>query len=92
MTVHANRLVWKRDGDDIELGICFTTSRPVVGELILHTAEIRGGGHTGVWKVVLAYHQPFMPESMTWHNWRRLGVEPETTTYYWVEPAEGPWS
>lgn len=91
MTVHALRLVWKRDGADVELGVCFTTARPVAGELIAHTADVPAVA-TGVWKVVLVYHMPFMAHSMTWRAWRERGEVPTDMTYYWVEPAEGPWS
>lgn len=90
MTVHALHLVWKRDGEDIELGTCFNTDRPVKGELISYGSD-NAADQTGVWRVVLVYHQPFMPDSQTWRGWRENGEEPQGMTYYWVEPAEGPW-
>jgi hypothetical protein len=90
MSVHALHLVWKRGGEDVELGTCFDTTRPVVGELIAYTSG-QAPDQTGVWKVKLVYHQAFMSGTLTWRDWRERGVEPECMTYYWVEPAEGPW-
>jgi len=31
MTVHKLELVWKRDGEDVELGSCFNATRPCRG-------------------------------------------------------------
>jgi hypothetical protein len=91
VSVHKLHLVWKRDGEDVELGSCFNTTRLVVGELIPFSSE-NAKDRAGVWKVVLVYHQaPFMERSQTWREWRERGAEPEDMTYYWVEPAEGPW-
>lgn len=90
MTVHALRLVWKRDGEDVELGTCFDITRPVIGELISYTSE-EAKDQTGVWRVVSVYHMPFMARSDTWRDWTERGREPKGMTYYWVEPAEGPW-
>jgi hypothetical protein len=90
MTVHKLNLVWKRDGQDVELGVCFNGTRPVNGELISFSSE-EARDQTGVWKVVLVYHQPFMERSQTWRDWRERGTQPEDMTTYWVEPAEGPW-
>lgn len=91
MSVHAIRLVWKRDGQDVELGMCYQTARPIAGELISYSSD-QARDQTGVWKVVLVYHQPFMQGSRIWSDWRRNGQEPEGLMHYWVEPAEGPWS
>lgn len=91
MTVHALHLVWKRDGEDVELGTCFSVTRPAVGELISFIGD-QARDQTGVWRVVLVYHQPFVEGSQTWRNWRDRGEQPEDNlTTYWVEPAEGPW-
>jgi hypothetical protein len=90
VSVHELRLVWKRDGEDIELGACFNSTRPDVGELISYSSD-NAKDQTGVWKVVLVYHQPFMARSQTWRDWRERGRQPEDMTTYWVEPAEGPW-
>jgi hypothetical protein len=90
MTVHGLRLVWKHAGEDVVLGTCFTTTRPVAGELISYSSD-EEPGQTGVWRVVLVYHEPFMERSLTWANWRTRGEEPQDMTTYWVEPAEGPW-
>jgi hypothetical protein len=90
VSVHELHLVWKQDGEDVELGSCFQTTRPALGDLISYSSE-HAPGQTGVWKVVLVYHQPFMRGSQTWHNWHDRGTQPEDMTYYWVEPAEGPW-
>lgn len=91
MTVHKLELVWKRDGEDVELGTCFNTTRPVAGELISFSSD-QARDQAGVWKVVLVYHQPFMARSQTWSNWRERGEQPGEMTTYWVEPAEGPWA
>jgi hypothetical protein len=93
MTVYTINLVWKRDGEDIELGACYQTTRPVVGELINYVSD-RSPGHAGPWRVVLVYHQPFLRDSHTWRAWRecKCAVQPrDDLAYYWVEPAEGPW-
>lgn len=90
MSVYTLHLVWKRDGEDIELGTYFHDIRPVAGELISFNSD-NAKDQTGVWKVVLVYHQPFMERSQTWRNWRDRGEQPEDMTWYWVEPAEGPW-
>jgi hypothetical protein len=90
MSVYSLSLVWKRDGEDVDLGTCFHTSRPIAGELLTFISDaVRE--HV-VWKVALVYHHPFKPDSPDWTSWRRTGIEPEGMTYYWVEPAEGPWS
>lgn len=90
MTVHELHLVWKRDGEDVELGSCFLPTRPAVGELLSYGSDKTPGG-TGVWKVVLVYHHPFMHGSQTWRNWTERGEQPDSATYLWVEPTEGPW-
>lgn len=88
MGVHTIRLVWKHDGEDVELGTCYQTTRPVKGELVSYHSDQAPGQ---VWRVVLVYHQPFMPGSQTWRMWRDRGERPEEMTTYWVVPAEGPW-
>lgn len=88
MGVYTIRLVWKRDGEDVELGTCYQTVRPVKGELVSYHSDRAPGG---VWRVVLVYHQPFMPGSTKWRTWRERGEQPQDMTAYWVVPAEGPW-
>lgn len=90
MSVHTLRLVWKRDGEDVELGECYQTTRPIAGELISYSSE-HARDQTGVWKVELVYHQPFMRDSQTWRSWRDRGTQPADMSVYWVVPAEGPW-
>jgi hypothetical protein len=91
VSVHTLHLVWKYNGLDIDLGTCYSTIRPMVGEIINYHSE-QSPDHRGPWRVVLVYHQPFMPGSQTWVEWKTRGRQPEDSmTYYWVEPAEGPW-
>ena len=90
MTVQTLHLVWKRNGEDIELGECYLAGRPLVGDLITYSSNW-APDQSGVWRIVLVYHHPFEHGSQTWRNWRDRGEQPEATTYYWVEPADGPW-
>lgn len=90
MSVYILRLVWKRDGEDVALGECYSANRPFKGELISYSSD-QAPDQSGVWRVVLVYHMPFMYGSQTWRNWRDRGEQPDRATDYWVEPADGPW-
>ena len=90
MGVHILRLVWKRDGDDVKLGECYLATRPQKDDLLSYPSP-QAPEQSGVWRIVLVYHQPFVHGSPTWRAWRERGEQPESAADVWVEPADGPW-
>lgn len=86
MNLIALHLVWKRDGEDVEVGVGFHEVLPPAGSLLVHPSE-----HGAVWRVRFLYFHLIQRGSkahMTAQDGRRCD---EPTVYLFVEPAEGPY-
>lgn len=86
MTLIALHLVWKHDGEDVDLGVGYHELLPPAGALLIHVTD-----HGVCWRVLFPYFHLIEEGSSAYVGAARGRVGDRPSVYLFVEPAEGPY-